>query len=83
MIPISQLVDSDRVSSDSDPVLSADSILIKWRPAQQQGGIESWECGNHTIISPVGYFVSWLVSLSSEEIVGFIVQGQSHHVFQF
>jgi hypothetical protein len=42
-------------------------------------GIGSWDNGgNHTIIiTPGGVLVSWLVSLLSEEIKGFIVQGLS------
>jgi DNA-binding beta-propeller fold protein YncE len=72
MIPISRVIDSSRVSSDSDPPLSSDSILVKWRPVMASG-IGSWQ--NHTII-PGGLFLSWLVSLLSEEIIGFIVRGQ-------
>jgi DNA-binding beta-propeller fold protein YncE len=76
MIPISGIVNASLVSSDSDPPLSSDSILIKWRPVTA-GGIGSWDTGgNHTIITSGGaVFVSWLVSLLSEEIMGFIVQG--------
>jgi hypothetical protein len=76
MIPISGIVNASEVSSASDPPLSSDSILIKWRPVTATG-IGSWDNGgNHTIIaSGGGVLVSWLVSLLSEEIMGFIVQG--------
>jgi hypothetical protein len=79
MIPISGIVDATLVSSASDPLLSSDSIFIKWRPVSA-AGIGSWDNGgNHTIITPGGggVLVSWLVSLVSEEIKGFIVQGLS------
>ena len=79
MTPISGLVDPSLVSSDSDPHLSSDSILIKWRPVTA-ARMESWETnnsGNHTITISGGVLVFWLVSLSSDEIMGFIVQGQS------
>jgi hypothetical protein len=81
MIPISGVVDAALVSSASDPPLSSDSILIKWRPVTA-AGIGSWDNGggNHTIIMTPGgggVLVSWLVSLLSEEIKGFIVQGLS------
>jgi hypothetical protein len=78
MIPISRVVDASLVSSASDPPLSSDSILIKWRPVTA-AGIGSWDNGgNHTIIiTPGGEFVAWLVSLLSEDIMGFIVQGLS------
>jgi hypothetical protein len=78
MIPISGIVHASLVSSASDPPLSSDSILIKWRPVTA-AGIGSWDNGgNHTIIIAPGgggVLVSWLVSLLSEEIMGFIVQG--------
>jgi hypothetical protein len=87
MIPISGVVNASLVSSASDPPLSSDSILIKWRPvtaataAAAAAGIGSWDNGgNHTIIMTPGgggVLVSWLVSLLSEEIKGFVVQGLS------
>jgi hypothetical protein len=80
MIPISRVVNASLVSSASDPPLSSDSILIKWRPVTAAAGIGSWDNGggNHTIIMTPGgggVLVSWLVSLLSEEIKGFILQG--------
>jgi hypothetical protein len=86
MIPISRVVNASLVSSASDPPLSSDSILIKWRPVTAAAGIGSWDNGggNHTIIMTPGgggVLVSWLVSLLSEEIMGFILQGLS--VFSF
>jgi hypothetical protein len=80
MIPISGIVNASLVSSASDPPLSSDSILIKWRPVTAAAGIGSWDNGggNHTIIMTPGgggVLVSWLVSLLSEEIMGFILQG--------
>jgi hypothetical protein len=83
MIPISRVVNASEVSSASDPPLSSDSILIKWRPVTTAAaGIGSWDNGggNHTIIMTPGgggVLVSWLVSLLSEEIKGFILQGLS------
>jgi hypothetical protein len=85
MIPISGIVNASLISSASDPPLSSDSILIKWRPvtaAAAAAGIGSWDNGggNHTIIMTPGgggVLVSWLVSLLSEEIKGFILQGLS------
>jgi hypothetical protein len=82
MIPISRVVNASLVSSASDPPLSSDSILIKWRPVTAAAGIGSWDNGggNHTIIMTPGgggVLVSWLVSLLSEEIKGFILQGLS------
>jgi hypothetical protein len=75
MIPISHIVNSSRVSLDSDPPLSSDSILIKWRPVKVSG-IGSWDTNSYTILTiPGGVFLSWLVSLSSEEIRGFIIEG--------
>jgi hypothetical protein len=76
MTPISYIANSSRVSSDSDPPLSSDSILIKWRPVSSLSGIGSWESSHLILNIPGGVFVSWLVSLSSEAIMGFIVQGQ-------
>ena len=89
MTPLSRVVDSSRVSSDSDPPLSSDSILIKWRriaAMAMAGGEEeigSWTNDNNhqIIITPggvaVAVFVSWLVSVSSEKIMGFVLQGQT------
>jgi hypothetical protein len=81
MIPISRVVNASLVSSASDPPLSSDSILIKWRPVTAAAGIGSWDNGgNHMIIMTPGgggVLVSWLVSLLSEEIKGFILQGLS------
>jgi hypothetical protein len=81
MIPISRVVNASLVSSASDPPLSSDSILIKWRPVTAAAaGIGSWDNGNHTTITTPGgggVLVSWLVSLLSEEIKGFILQGLS------
>jgi hypothetical protein len=75
MIPISHIVNSSRVSLDSDPPLSSESILIKWRPVKVSG-IGSWDTNSYTILTiPGGVFLSWLVSLSSEEIRGFIIEG--------
>jgi hypothetical protein len=76
MIPISYIANSSRVSSDSDHPLPLDSILIKWRPVSAVLGIGSWESSHMILNIPGGVFVSWLVSLSSEAIMGFIVQGQ-------
>jgi hypothetical protein len=78
MFPISRIVNSSRVSSASDPPLSSNSILIKWRPVSVVSGIGSWEPNSHTILSiPAGgVLVSWLVSLLSEEIKGFIAKGE-------
>jgi DNA-binding beta-propeller fold protein YncE len=78
MLPISGIVDSSQVSSASDPPLSSDSILIKWRPVSAVSGIGSWEPSSHTLLSiPAGgVLVSWLVSLLSEEIKGFIIKGE-------
>jgi DNA-binding beta-propeller fold protein YncE len=80
MIPISRVVNASLVSSASDPPLSSDSILIKWRPVTT-AGIGSWDNGGNHIMTPGGggVLVSWLVSLLSEEIKGFIVQGLSSH----
>jgi hypothetical protein len=77
MIPISRIVNASRVSSASDPPLPSDCILIKWRPVSAVSGIGSWEPNSHMILSiPTGgVLVSWLVSLLSEEIKGFIVKG--------
>jgi hypothetical protein len=71
MIPISGVVNSSSVVSVSDPSLSADSLLIKWRPLTMTT-IGSWE--DQTIL-PGGRLLTWLVSLSSDEIKGFIVEG--------
>jgi hypothetical protein len=78
MFPISRVVHSTEVSSASDPSLSSDSILIKWRPVSAVSGIGSWEPSSHTIlkIPAGGVLVSWLVSLLSDEIKGFIVKGE-------
>jgi hypothetical protein len=80
---ISGVVNSSRVSSAFDPLLSSDSILIKWRSVSAVSGIGSWEPSSHTILSiPAGgVLVSWLVSLLSEEIKGFIVRGESFPLF--
>jgi hypothetical protein len=83
MIPISRVVNASLVSSASDPPLSSDSIFVKWHPVTTAAaGIGSWDNGggNHTIIMTPGgggVLVSWLVSLLSEEIKGFILQGLS------
>jgi DNA-binding beta-propeller fold protein YncE len=79
MLPISRIVNASRVSSASDPPLSSDSILIKWRPVSAVSGIGSWVPNKHMILSIPGggVLVSWLVSLLSEEIKGFIVKGES------
>jgi hypothetical protein len=68
--PISHIVNSSRVSSVSDPPMSSDFLLVKWRPVSSGGG--SWE--DHAII-PGGRLLSWLVSLLNEDIMGFIVEG--------
>jgi hypothetical protein len=76
--PISRIVDSPEVFSHSDSHLSSDSILIKWRPMNIGGGGEvkvgAWDNDNHTVVG--GVLVSWLVSLSSDRIMGFILRGQ-------
>ena len=74
MTPISRIVNSSRVSSDFDPYLPYGSILIKWRPVSPMTGVELWET-NQTTLIPGSVFVSWLVSVSTEEIRGFIVTG--------
>jgi hypothetical protein len=71
MLPISRVVNSSRIVLPSDPPLPSDSILVKWRPVTLSG-IGSWE--NQTIL-PGGRLVAWLVSLLTEEIIGFVVQG--------
>lgn len=83
MTPISRIVNSSRVSSGSDPLLSSDSILMKWRPLTVEGeGVESWDDGDHAVINiSGGVFLSWLVNLRSEEIMGFVVQGQPVVIF--
>jgi hypothetical protein len=80
MFPISRIVNSSQVSSAFDPFLSSNSILIKWRPVSAVSGIGSWEPSSHTILSiPAGgVLVSWLVSLLSEQIKGFIVKGECY-----
>lgn len=61
------------MSSDSDPLLSSDSILVKWR-CSTLSGTESWN--NSTIIITGGsLFEYWLVDVLSEQIMGFIVHG--------
>ena len=72
MTPISRIVDSTRVSSDSDPIFPSNSILIKWHPTSSA---VSQTDSNHTMIIPGGVFLSWLVNLSTEEINGFVVKG--------
>jgi hypothetical protein len=37
MIPVSFVTDASLVSSASDPSLSSDSILVKWRPVTAAG----------------------------------------------
>ena len=77
MAPISRIVDSTEVFSHSDSHLSSDSILIKWRPMTIGGGevkVGAWDNDNHTVVG--GVLVSWLVSLSSDRIMGFILRGQ-------
>ena len=77
MTPISRIVSSPLISSDVTSQLSPDSILIKWRPLTAAGEVDigSWSSSNnHTIIVPGGVLVSWLVSVSSEEIMGFIIE---------
>jgi hypothetical protein len=91
MLIISRIVNSSQVSSASDPPLSSDSILIKWRPVSAVSGTGSWEPSigigirSHTILSiPAGgVLVSWLVSLLSDEIKGFIVEGLSSSPLYF
>ena len=81
MAPISRLVDSSQAFSDSDPQMSvpSGSLLITWRIITAGGGgMGSWNNANQSnqsLILPGGVFVSWLVSVSSEKIMGFIVQG--------
>jgi hypothetical protein len=66
------LVSSSLVlSSRSDPPLSSDEMLIKWRP-MTESAIGSWE---DRMVLPGGRLLSWLVSMRSEEIMGFIVEG--------
>ena len=78
MTPISRIVSSPLISSDVSSQLSPDSIFIKWRPLTAAGEVDigSWSSysNNHTIIVPGGVLVSWLVSVSSEEIMGFIIE---------
>jgi hypothetical protein len=69
--PLSVVLNSSQVSSVSDPPLSTDSMLIKWRPVTLLG-IGSWE--DFSII-PGGRLLSWLVSFLKKEIVGFIIEG--------
>jgi hypothetical protein len=79
MFPISHIINSTEFSSTFDPPLSSASILIKWRPVSAVSGIGSWESdSSHTILSIPrgGVLVSWLVSLLSEEIKGFIIKGE-------
>jgi hypothetical protein len=78
MLPISRIVNSTEFSLTSDPTLSSDSILIKWRPVSAVSGIGSWKPSSHTILSipSGGVLVSWLVSLLSDEIKGLIVKGE-------
>lgn len=73
---MSRIIDSSQVTSDSDPPLSHDSILIKWCPMSDVLvlGNRCWQ-SNHTMMVPGGVFLYWLVSVSSEEITGFIVKG--------
>lgn len=73
MTPVSRVVNVTQVSSEFDPPLVPHSILIKWHPLT--GGDGSWdEEDNYALITPVrkSIVVSWLVRLSSQEI---IVQG--------
>ena len=75
MIPISRLVNSSQVFSESHSLPSG-WILIKWRTVSAVSGIGSWDTNSHMIFTlPGGIFVSWLVRLSSEEIIGFIIKG--------
>lgn len=81
MIPISRLVNSSQVFSESHSLPSG-WILIKWRTVSAVSGIGSWDTNSHMIFTlPGGIFVSWLVRLSSEEIMGFLIKGL-HRFFQ-
>jgi hypothetical protein len=71
MTPLSMLVNSSLVSSPSDPSLSPNETLIKWRP-MTESAIGSWE--DQTIL-PGGRLLSWLVSLRRREVTGFVVEG--------
>jgi hypothetical protein len=85
MIPISGIVNASEVASAFDLPVPSDSILIKWRTVSAVSGIGSWEPNSHMILSiPAGgVLVSWLVSLLSEEIKGFIIKGECESVFFF
>jgi hypothetical protein len=72
LAPLSMVVNSSLVSSLSDPPLSPGDILIKWRPVTESA-IGSWQ--NQTII-PGSRLLSWLVSMSTMEITGFVVKGR-------
>ena len=71
MIPISRIINS---TPESNFLLSPDSILIQWRPVTAVLEMGPWDSRNHTMIVPEGVFMSWLVNLSTEEIMGFIIQ---------
>jgi hypothetical protein len=73
MSPLSMLVNSSLVSSPSDPPLSPDEMLIKWCP-MTESAIGSWE---DQTITPAGRLLSWLVSLRTREVIGFVVEGTS------
>jgi hypothetical protein len=76
LTPFSRIVNSSKVLSVSDPLLTSDSILIKWRPVSVLTGVGDWE--DRKII-PGGRLLSWLVSFSNKEIMGFIVEGLFLH----
>jgi hypothetical protein len=75
LIPLSGVVNSSDIVSVTDPPLPVDSLLIKWCPVTMIG-IGSWE--DHSIISG-GRLLSWLVSLSSDEVKGFVVESEIPH----
>jgi hypothetical protein len=49
-------------------------MLIKWRPVYltPPSGVGPWE--GYAII-PYGKFICWLVSMATENLVGFVVYG--------
>lgn len=79
MTPISRIVNTSRVLSDSDDLLSSNSILIKWQTVTAESRVGSWaDSSNQTLIAPGGVLVSWLISLSTQKIMGYILQGLCH-----
>lgn len=75
MTPISRIINSSQVFLDYEPSLPFDSMLVQWRPVSTVSSLGSGETNSSTIITGA-VFVSWLVSLSNEEVKGFIVKGE-------